>query len=886
MTTNAFCDSKSLTNEASVETFFLLRLLNQLGYQDPHIKTKQSVKELRIQIGTRKLLYKPDYAIKVGGVYRWIIDAKSPQEPLEKHLEQCFSYCSMLNRTYQAKNPIEYFVISNGMFTRIYKPDSNVCLLELRFEDFHKENKRYQRLLDMVSLDVLRSTGNTTSNIETHILYKRSLEEVNSAFSWCHQHVHKKDALSQAAAFSEFVKVIFLKLLSDRRIRNKYLELIESDIIEIPAEDVTFSVKWLVQREKDTPNPLNSIEFRNLLTSLESEIAEKKKKRMFDANSDIDLSPGTIKGIVAKLEDFYLLDMDADLNGRLFETFLNATMRGKDLGQFFTPRSIVKLATKLARLRADADHLDVVLDACCGTGGFLIEALADMWGKIDSNGSIGVHDKEQIRTKIANEKIYGVDFGREPPVARIARVNMYLHGDGGSKIFQADALDKKTTEYANDSAELKAEKAKLRELFQAGSFADVVLTNPPFAKTYDRKDDVGKALLESYDLAVDRKGSKEVPKKSLRSSVMFLERYYDLLKSGGRLITVIDDSILGSKTYVSIRKYIRDKFIVQGIVSLPGDAFQRSKARVKTSLLILVKREKGDSFDVSSHPSVFMFPCRYIGIDDPDRQRTLPKDIDNRLLAEKEIEDASVAYLAFLGGEASSSKWTVPASRIHDRMDVKSCLPQTMNTFEEKQDVELLKMSDLISIPTLSDEDILETKGSDSIVSYLRVRYDGFAERGEEIIASQCKYPELYYVHMGQIVISNIGATHGSICIVPERLDGCVVTNEYTILQTKEGVDNLLVWLLLRSPESRAKLLLQATGISRTRVRREHILSLVLPEPPADTLADVLRNLQDAEEKEKEVEDCRRKAQQTFESKTGLNTEEARAFLQAFKPPQ
>ena len=400
----------------------------------------------------------------------------------------------------------------------------------------------------------MKSAGKSTPDVETHVLYKRHLDEVNSAFSWCHQHIHKKDALSQAAAFGEFVKVIFLKLLSDRRIRDKHPELIEGDIIEVPSDDVTFSVKWLLQREKDTPNPLNSIEFRNLLTTLETQIAEKKKKRMFDASSNIDLSPDTIKGIVERLEDFYLLDVDADLNGRLFETFLNATMRGKDLGQFFTPRSIVKLATKLARLRADTDHVDIVLDACCGTGGFLIEALSDMWGKIDINASIGAKDKEKIRIRIANENIYGVDFGREPPVARIARINMYLHGDGGSKIFQADALDKKITEYANDSTELKVEKTTLRELFQAGEFADVVLTNPPFAKTYDRKDEVGKALLKNYELAVDRKGSKEIPKDSLRSSVMFLERYYDLLKKGGRLITVIDDSILGSRTYASVRE--------------------------------------------------------------------------------------------------------------------------------------------------------------------------------------------------------------------------------------------------------------------------------------------------------------------------------------------
>jgi type I restriction enzyme M protein len=53
-------------------------------------------------------------------------------------------------------------------------------------------------------------------------------------------------------------------------------------------------------------------------------------------------------------------------------------MRGEALGQFFTPRSVVKFMVKLAKLRATREKMDLVLDGCCGTAGFLIEAMADM----------------------------------------------------------------------------------------------------------------------------------------------------------------------------------------------------------------------------------------------------------------------------------------------------------------------------------------------------------------------------------------------------------------------------------------------------------------------------------------------------------------------------
>lgn len=82
--------------------------------------------------------------------------------------------------------------------------------------------------------------------------------------------------------------------------------------------------------------------------------------------------------MVAKLEHLDMFGIEEELNGRLFEAFLGPTMRGEDLGQYFTPRSIVKLMTRLANVKATRSHVDNVLDACCGTGGFVIEVLTEM----------------------------------------------------------------------------------------------------------------------------------------------------------------------------------------------------------------------------------------------------------------------------------------------------------------------------------------------------------------------------------------------------------------------------------------------------------------------------------------------------------------------------
>ncbi|MGI4792058.1 MAG: HsdM family class I SAM-dependent methyltransferase [Janthinobacterium lividum] len=188
-----------------------------------------------------------------------------------------------------------------------------------------------------------------------------------------------------------------------------------------------------------------------------------------------------------------MFGIDEDLNGRLFETFLSAIMRGQALGQYFTPRSVAKLITRLASPKASRNKVDRVLDACCGTGGFLIEALTDMRNEINANSSLTKLESENLKMKVANDSIYGVDIGKDPPVARIARINMYLHGDGGSRIFVADSLDKAAVSGAPNDPQSKRELEEWRTLVEgiakgkagikegAVDGFDIVLSNPPFS---------------------------------------------------------------------------------------------------------------------------------------------------------------------------------------------------------------------------------------------------------------------------------------------------------------------------------------------------------------------------------------------------------------------
>ena len=134
-------------------------------------------------------------------------------------------------------------------------------------------------------------------------------------------HIHQSDHISQAAGFVEFVKLITLKLLSDRNIKETYPGLIAERQFEYPADEVTFSLRWIDAHEASTPNPVDSILFRDFTDDVERQIARRVRKRFFDEGERINLKPETIRGVVERLESLYLSGIDADLNGRLFENF-------------------------------------------------------------------------------------------------------------------------------------------------------------------------------------------------------------------------------------------------------------------------------------------------------------------------------------------------------------------------------------------------------------------------------------------------------------------------------------------------------------------------------------------------------------------------------------
>lgn len=152
----AICREEDLSNEASVEQFFVDRLLKRLGWADSQIKTKESISALSVNLARKKILYKPDYALLYRRKVRFVIDAKSTKENLDNWVGQCSSYCLLINQGYK-DNPVQYFVLTNGVKTQLYRWDSAEPILTLSLSDMNKGSKAFDTFGPLISRRSRRS---------------------------------------------------------------------------------------------------------------------------------------------------------------------------------------------------------------------------------------------------------------------------------------------------------------------------------------------------------------------------------------------------------------------------------------------------------------------------------------------------------------------------------------------------------------------------------------------------------------------------------------------------------------------------------------------------------------------------------------------------------
>lgn len=141
-----------------------------------------------------------------------------------------------------------------------------------------------------------------------------------------------------------------------------------------------------------------------------------------------------------------------DVMGIFFNEF-NRYKKKSESGQVFTPDHITSLMYRLIGVNKD----DVILDAACGSGAFLVKAMCNM---ISEAGGINTITAKNIKSR----QLYGIEFDRE--IYALACANMLIHKDGKTNLTQLDSRSEEACEWINSKPITK------------------VLMNPPFENKY------------------------------------------------------------------------------------------------------------------------------------------------------------------------------------------------------------------------------------------------------------------------------------------------------------------------------------------------------------------------------------------------------------------
>lgn len=164
-----------------------------------------------------------------------------------------------------------------------------------------------------------------------------------------------------------------------------------------------------------------------------------------------------------------------DVMGIFFNEF-NRYKKKSESGQVFTPDHITSLMYRILGVNKD----DIILDAACGSGAFLVKAMCNM---IKESGGVNTKQAKDIK----DTQLYGIEFDRE--IYALACANMLIHKDGKTNLVQMDTRSDEACNWIKyeNPEEMDSVKLKERKITK-------VLMNPPFERKYGCLKIVGNVL--------------------------------------------------------------------------------------------------------------------------------------------------------------------------------------------------------------------------------------------------------------------------------------------------------------------------------------------------------------------------------------------------------
>jgi hypothetical protein len=545
----------------------------------------------------------------------------------------------------------------------------------------------------------------------------------------------------------------------------------------------------------------------HLPASLTHEIAESDfALRLKPAESDLALEIARAFGHLDRLAlSTRDIALEADVLNGVFSAFLaDSFVDERQLGQYLTPPEIVQFMVDVAlgslsdeefSLLTDPQQLGAfgcVLDPSCGVGSFLTATTRALIPSV-----VQRHGKEEAQLwlqSFAGQSLVGID--KSERMVRLALTSLALLSPTPVHLHLANGLAKKGRDGAITAA-------------LAGK-AGLILTNPPFGAEF-RADDLSHFELPTH-------WAKRVPAK-VDSELLFLERYLEWLRPGGRVLAIVPDSVLTNRgLFHDLRRALSSRAEVEVVVSLPAVTFSAAGTTTKTSVLQL--RRADGRRPRRSYVAICSDVGYSVGTRSSHRQKRSNGDGDLPLIATEilptEEEPTTGRFIPEL---ASFHRWdaTYHAS-----------LPSDVRGFLETPPLGAVFVRD---VAQLSAERADPRRWAAPHFTYIEISdVDGVTGyvQAKTVAREEAPSRARKKVRTGDVLVSTVRPERRTVGVVSPELAGAVCSTGFAVLRPI-GVEPYVLAALLRTDFAVAQILRNNVGIAYPAIEETCLLDLLLP---------------------------------------------------------
>lgn len=657
-------------------------------------------------------------------------------------------------------NDMAFYVAHNLKETKVFYIDRNARPLKI------------ERISDFPSAQDIISDKNISLFVNKVRGYSK--DKFLKTLTRCHNIIRNVDKLSPEAAFDEISKILFIKMLYERDAK----------------EELVYSKEKFIKDELTYNGEIDYIQY------LFNEVKETfSADGLFESEDRIRIRRDSFLLILEELSSVELYDTSDDIKGIAFELFLGKTFRG-ELGQFFTPRTIVNYMVEVLNVKEG----DTVCDPCCGSGGFLIKAFEHVQNQIDQdihkqitllmdNQNISDSEKQQKINnllgecdktikgsryyKLCHDYFFGVDANAR--MARTSKMNMIMHGDGHVGVYLHDGLlnvggvydnsfdvilinppfgahVEKDMRITDSDIPTDKEKSLYEELYGSQYLNNVYLQLQKYAQEIGKDKKIGKRILDLYQI------------NNNSTEILFIERCINLLKPGKRAGIVLPEGVLDNPALERVRRFIETRAKILNITSIPADVFLSSGANIKPSLVFIEKLKDGEMPEKDYLLSVTR-------VNDAGISSTgLPSQNEELPIAAKEV-------LSWLSGDVMSN---MSYTKIVNRSDLSSwSIKSVFDTanINYNPSYKKVKIGSVVSL----NKDVVNVEPN---IEYTRLTIKLFnkgIQKRDAIIGAMIGTKRQTRVRGGQFIISKIDGKSAAFGIVDSSLEGAIVTPDFMV---------------------------------------------------------------------------------------------------------